>query len=312
MDVGGIANKNYDLGALIYHDASSYENTTSEQIFEKTKENINKFYQLLFDHRKKQPARGVLEFETPFYTVDLPRIEEKIPRLVPPPKPKPETKWEKFRKERGLAPRKRRDRKVLDPVTGRFVRRFGHKSIKKLQEKRTAIIEVKPGEDHIDPFERMAVEKKLMLAKEKQKALQNQMRAAGVNMKILRENKSRFDTVQPEKKSKKRDFKANKKQERDGFKKSLDKTLKNAQISTASMGVYDKKATKNEKSVKRKKKKNVNLSVSDEKERGLKMLKILKKKDEIAHGVVNNDVLVRKRQAETDKVRANARKRTKN
>lgn len=289
MEIVNITNKSYDLGALVYYDASTYENFTEEQILEKAKENANKFYQVMFDFRKKQPERGVLEFETPFYTINLPPIEERLPRLVPPPAAKPLTKWEKFRKEKGLAPRQRRDKKVFDPVSKKWVRRYGYRSIKKLEEARTAIIEVKPGEDHIDPFERMAVQKKLMLEKERLKAVQNQMKAAGVNMKLLREKKSLYDTEQGGKPKKKREKKAVRKD-----KELLENTLKNAQVSTASMGIYDKKATKAEKDVKRKKKKNVNLTPSEEKERSMRVLKVLKKKDEIRDGIVNDDVLVRK------------------
>jgi regulator of ribosome biosynthesis len=294
MEIGQFTNKNHDLGALLYNDSTSYENFTDEQVLEKVQQNANKFYQIMFDYRKRMPERGVLEFETPFFTIDLPRIEERIPRVVPPAKEKPLTKWEKFRKEKGMAPRQRRDKKVFDPISKRWVRRFGHKSIKKLEEARTAIIEVRPGEDHIDPFEKMHLQKKLMLEKEKQKALQNQMRAAGVDMKLLREKKSLYDT-QPSTRGKKvpkpkREVKADRKD-----KELLQNTLKNAQISTGSMGIYDKKATKDEKDVKRKKKKNVNLTPNEEKERSLKMLKIMKRKDEIKDGVVNDDVLMRKR-----------------
>jgi hypothetical protein len=285
VEVFNITNKAYDLGALVYHDSSSFENLTKEQTFEKTKVNANKFYQALFSFRKTQPDRGVLEFDTPYYSISLPKIEERLPRLVPPAKVKPETRWEQFRKEKGMAPRQRRDRKVFDPVTKRWLRRFGHNSIKKIQEKRTAIIEVKPGQDYVDPFEKMDVEKKLMLEKEKGRAIKNQMRAAGINMKLLREKKSLYDTERPDNK---------KKREKKGLRKDqeiLENTLKNAQISTASMGVYDRKAAKSEKAVKRKKKLNVFLSSAEEKDRSLKVLRILKSKE----SMVNDDVMIRKR-----------------
>jgi len=289
MDVVKITNKSYDLGCLVYHDSSSLEKMNDEELLSNTVANANKFYQAMFDLRKTQPEENVLEFEKPFYTLHLPAIEEKLPRLVPPPVAKQETKWEKFRKEKGMAPRKRRETKVYDPITRKWYRRFGKNSIKKVQEAREVIIECKPGEEHIDPFEKRDLEKKIMLEKEKGRAINNQMRAAGINMKLLREKKSLYDTKMPEKK---RDVKEKKKR---GDRMLIENTLKNAQISTASMGVYDKKATKTEKDVKRKKKKNVNLTAREEKERSLKFLKFLKKKDEIKDGVVNTDVLVRKR-----------------
>ena len=298
MATADATNITYDLGALVYQDSTGLENMKDEEIFNKTKENVNKFYQIMFNYKKNEPEANVLEFERPFYTIKLPHIEERIPRVVPPPKPKAETKWEKFRKEKGLPPRKRRETKVYDPISKKWYRRYGKNSIKKLQEARTAIIEVKPGEEHIDPFEKMHLEKKIMLEKEKGKAIKNQMRAAGINMKLLREKKSLYDTVNAQDKHKSKKDNSGKKRDNKGKRKDkelLENTLKNAQISTASMGIYDKKATKLEKDVKRKKKKNVNLSTSEEKERSLRMLKILKKKDEINDGVVNHDVLVRKR-----------------
>ena len=307
MEIVNITNRSYDLGGLVYYDSTSYQNLTAEELASKAMQNTNKFFQAMFEYKKKQPEKRVLEFETPFYTVTLPPIEERLPRLVPPPKPKPLTKWEKFRKDKGLPPRKRRERKVYDPVSKRWIRRFGYKSIKKLQEKRTAIIVAKQGEEHIDPFEKMNVEKKIMLEKEKLKALNNQMRAAGVNMKLLREKKGLYEGKRSKERTpmKKRDQK-NKRKDRE----MLENTLKNAQISTASMGIYDKKATKDEKNLgKRKKKKNVNLTATEEKERSLKFLKILKRKDEIRDGVVNDDLIVRKRKHETENLRAKARKR---
>ena len=45
--------------------------------------------------------------------VQLPKPEFKLPRAQPPPEPKPETKWEKFAKEKGIVKRKR-DRMVWD------------------------------------------------------------------------------------------------------------------------------------------------------------------------------------------------------
>lgn len=308
MEIVNITNRCYDLGALVYYDSTSYQNLNEEELEAKAKQNTNKFFQAMFDYKKKQPEKRVLEFETPFYSVTLPPVEERLPRLVPPPKPKPLTKWEKFRKERGLAPRKRRERKVFDPVTKRWVRRFGYKSIKKLQESRTAVIVAKPGEEHIDPFEKMAVEKKFMLEKEKLKSLNNQMRAAGVNMKLLREKKGVYDKGSVERGPKKKREMKEKRKDRE----MLKNTLKNSQISTASMGIYDKKATKDEKNLGvRKKKMNVNLSATEEKERSLKFLKILKRKDEIKDGVINDDVIVRKRQKETETLRARARKHVK-
>lgn len=143
------------------------------------------------------------------------------------------------------------------------------------------------------------------------KAINNQKRAAGVNMKLMREKKNTYEgnSQKMAELRKKRSEKLKHKKRED--RELLKNTLKNAQVSTASMGVYDKKATKDEKDVKRKVKKNVNLSLKEEKERSSRILKILKKKDEIKHGVVNDDVIVRKNQAERDLLLAKANKKVK-
>lgn len=143
------------------------------------------------------------------------------------------------------------------------------------------------------------------------KAINNQKRAAGVNMKLMREKKNTYEgnSQKMAELRKKRSEKLKHKKRED--RELLKNTLKNAQVSTASMGVYDKKATKDEKDVKRKVKKNVNLSLKEEKERSSRILKILKRKDEIKHGVVNDDVIVRKNQAERDLLLAKANKKVK-
>lgn len=131
-------------------------------------------------------------------------------------------------------------------------------------------------------------------------------------MKLMREKKNTYEgnseamSELRKKRSEKR--KAKKREDRE----ILQDTLKKTQISTASMGIYDKKATKDEKNLgKRKTKKNVNLKINEEKDRSLRMLKILKRKDEIKHGVVDSDVMVRKNQASNDSMRSKAKKRVK-
>jgi regulator of ribosome biosynthesis len=48
-----------------------------------------------------------------------------IPRAKPPPTLKPETKWEKFRKEKGIMKRKK-SRLVWDPTTQTWKPRWGY------------------------------------------------------------------------------------------------------------------------------------------------------------------------------------------
>ena len=60
----------------------------------------------------------------------LPEEEHKyaLPRATPVPKPKAETRWEKFAKEKGIQKRKR-DRMVYDEATGEYKPRWGYKSV---------------------------------------------------------------------------------------------------------------------------------------------------------------------------------------
>lgn len=53
------------------------------------------------------------------------------------------TKWEKFRLEKGLTPRKKRSRLVFDPITKDWVPRYGHKSANKIKDKHEWLMEDK-------------------------------------------------------------------------------------------------------------------------------------------------------------------------
>ena len=62
------------------------------------------------------------------------------------------SRWQKFAQATGIEKRKRNLR-VLDEATGKYVRRYGYKGLKQLKEKRNWLIEMKPGDDpNADPF----------------------------------------------------------------------------------------------------------------------------------------------------------------
>ena len=113
----------------------------------------------MFDLKRKQKARlgddgEILEYTKALYSVDLPEPKIVVPRAKPAPKEKPKTKWEKFRDEKGLPPRKKRSRLVFDEITNDWVPRWGPKSIKKIEDKHEWLIEnhghAKDGDT--DPF----------------------------------------------------------------------------------------------------------------------------------------------------------------
>ena len=85
----------------------------------------------------------VLEYTKPLYNVFLPESKIVLPREKPIPKPKPLTKWEKFRLEKGLPTRKKRSRMVYDPITKDWVPRFGFGSVKQIEAKHDWLLEDK-------------------------------------------------------------------------------------------------------------------------------------------------------------------------
>ena len=62
------------------------------------------------------------------------------------------TKWEKFKKDKGLPTRKKRSRVIYDPITKDWVPRWGHKSAKNIEEAHNWVMDDKPSLGGVDPF----------------------------------------------------------------------------------------------------------------------------------------------------------------
>ena len=94
--------------------------------------------------------------------VDMPDRIQVLPREKPCPTEKAKTKWEKFREERGMAPREKRSRLVFDPITNDWVPRWGKGSVKKIEEQHQWLMpeKGKHREAGIDPFTYARAEKK--------------------------------------------------------------------------------------------------------------------------------------------------------
>lgn len=103
-----------------------------------------------------------------------------LPREKPAPKEKNKTKWEKFREERGIAPRAKRSRLVFDPITKDWVPRHGAGSVKKIADKHEWAMVEKPKhrEAGVSPFEYAAMEKKAKRDKQKLAELKNKVSAS--------------------------------------------------------------------------------------------------------------------------------------
>jgi len=105
----------------------------------------------------------------------LPAIAEiKTPRALPPPVPKGESRWDKFAKERGMAPNRKRERKVFDEATGEWMYRHGYQRANKGPQE-WPIMEVKRGADPFeDPWQAARDAKKARLDKNLKSRLRNE------------------------------------------------------------------------------------------------------------------------------------------
>lgn len=105
-------------------------------------------------------------------------FEIKIPRELPPPPPKKETKWEKFAKERGIgANNEKRSRKVWDEATGTWLYRHGYQKAN-AGDSQWPIMEVRKNDDpYEDPWERERDAKRSRVDKNLVNRMKNEERA---------------------------------------------------------------------------------------------------------------------------------------
>jgi regulator of ribosome biosynthesis len=109
----------------------------------------------------------------------LPREEMRFPREKRIPEPKPETKWAKFAKEKGIT-KKKKERMVFDEEQQEFRPRYGYKGANKTIEEH-AVVEVKAGQDRFaDPWAAAREAKKGRVAKNKDQQIRNLERASGI------------------------------------------------------------------------------------------------------------------------------------
>eukprot|EP00559_Dactyliosolen_fragilissimus_P005728 CAMPEP_0184855264 /NCGR_PEP_ID=MMETSP0580-20130426/565_1 /TAXON_ID=1118495 /ORGANISM="Dactyliosolen fragilissimus" /LENGTH=538 /DNA_ID=CAMNT_0027349737 /DNA_START=247 /DNA_END=1863 /DNA_ORIENTATION=+ len=106
-------------------------------------------------------------------------FKERTPRALPPPEQKAETKWEKFAKERGIAPKEKRSRKVWDELTNSWTYRTGYEKAASLNDPKSwPIMEVKGNDDPFeDPWQKARDEKKKRLDKNTDNRMRNAERA---------------------------------------------------------------------------------------------------------------------------------------
>lgn len=111
--------------------------------------------------------------------VEMPEPVQVLPREKPAPVEAPKTKWEKFRLERGMAPRRKRSRLVFDPLTNDWAPRWGKDSVKKIEDRHNWLMpeKEKHREAGVDPFTYAKAEKKAKLEKHKLAEVRNAVNA---------------------------------------------------------------------------------------------------------------------------------------
>jgi regulator of ribosome biosynthesis len=121
-------NVSLDLGHLLVYDNQPFKKDfiNEEDMLERGTQNVKNIFQDLFKLCKTQQGEDneKRDFDKPEDNVMLPKPITVLPRARPVPKPRPLTKWEKFRKEKGLA-EKKRSRMVYSEIAGDWVPRWG-------------------------------------------------------------------------------------------------------------------------------------------------------------------------------------------
>ena len=287
----------FDTRRLVIIDSNNILNPKNNEkeltetiMINKAKQNYIDFASSLFDILNKQQGeeKEDLDYDKAPDELTLPENIITLPRSLPIPIPKPPTKWEKYKMEKGITQRKR-SRMVYSEEVGDWVPRWGKGSIKQIQDSMNWVMEDK--EEGVNPFEQKSNEKLIAKAKQKKRQIKNEEFAKkylaekkGISNQINNNESEKIsEPKQHISKKMRKAFKAQKEIQRlNEDKKNLGKRLEQVQKSTRSMGNFDKKL-KNEKEINLLKKKRVSKDIlidkSKEKSRDQRILdNILKNK----------------------------------
>ena len=266
----------FDTRRLVIIDSNNILNSKNNEkeltetiMINKAKQNYIDFASSLFDILNKQQGEDKedLDYDKAPDELTLPEAIITLPRSLPIPIEKPLTKWEKYKKEKGITQRKR-SRMVFSEEVGDWVPRWGKGSVKHIQDSMNWVMEEK--EPGVNPFEQKSNEKQLAKAKQMKRQLKNEEFAKNYLEQKKGKNSSNNneDNIQPKQhisKKMRKAFKAKKEIERlNEDKKNLGKRLEQVQKSTRSMGNFDKKL-KNEKEINLLKKKRVGKDILTDK-----------------------------------------------
>jgi regulator of ribosome biosynthesis len=120
-------NVSLDLGNLVVNDLQPFDKTNEDNMINRAKGNVIHLFNDMFNLLKTQKGdeEQMRDFDKPKDMVILPKPQTILPRSKPVPKPKPLTKWEKYRLEKGLPPSKKKSRMVYSELAGDWVPRWG-------------------------------------------------------------------------------------------------------------------------------------------------------------------------------------------
>ena len=269
----------FDTRRLVIIDSNNILNSKNNEkeltetiMIKKAKQNYIDFASSLFDILNKQQGeeKEDLDYDKAPDELTLPENIITLPRSLPVPIPKPPTKWEKYKMEKGITQRKR-SRMVYSEEVGDWVPRWGKGSVKHIQDSMNWLMEEK--EPRINPFEQKSNEKQITKAKQMKRQIKNEEFAKNYlakkkgNSNQINNNKNEENGEPKQHISKKmrKVFKAQKEIQRlNEDKKNLGKRLEQVQKSTRSMGNFDKKL-KNEKEINLLKKKRVAKDILNDK-----------------------------------------------
>ncbi|KAG0052529.1 Rhodanese- sulfurtransferase [Gryganskiella cystojenkinii] len=142
---GKIIPLEFDLGLLTAYDQNPVDEAAlkknkDEYLNELSRDNAQLLFNEVFQLQTISDDNGVMAM--------LPAPTTLLPREKPLPKPKPETRWEKFAKAKGIVNRKK-ERMVYDDNSGEYKPRWGYKGINDDGSK-DWIIEVPAGSNPMD------------------------------------------------------------------------------------------------------------------------------------------------------------------
>ncbi|KAG3012730.1 hypothetical protein JG687_00014783 [Phytophthora cactorum] len=210
----------YDLGNLAAFDTHPFAYQNEKELALHARENVQLLINHIFELPRQMSDMGPL--------AQLPVPETVIPREKPLPKPKVETKWEKFAKEKGIDKRKK-SRKVFDEASGEWSHTWGYQRAG--DDMKDWAVEMKEG-DTEDPWTKRKQDKRARVDKNLRAQANNLKQGRG---KQLAGIAGRTPTGIPVELMNTDDTKA-KQRGKDG----TNKTLEKVQFSTASMGKFDK------------------------------------------------------------------------